>query len=273
MTTSDPFADYPLGNTDAEHERLIRQGALVAPTTERFFREADIGPGQRVLDIGSGVGDVAMLVARLVGSSGEVVGIERDPKSISKARARVTEAGLHNVTFKELDVSNIRDEKPFDAAVGRFILMYLPDPVAALRSISRLVRPGGVLVFHEPSWVPALAHLERLPLWFATVSLIDTTMRAFANQEMGMELYRTFVDAGLPAPSMRMELSLGKEPELAQWYYDLLCTLRPRIEQLHLSTKSLGPLDTLVERLQAEVAESNTVACWFGSVGAWCRKV
>ncbi len=133
MTTIRPSTDYPLGNTDAEHERLIRQAARVAPTTERFFREAGIGPGQRVLDIGSGVGDVAMLVARLVGPSGEVVAIERDPKSIAKARARVTEAGFHNVSFNESDVGEIPDGKPFDAAVGRFILMYLPDPVAALR--------------------------------------------------------------------------------------------------------------------------------------------
>ena len=149
MTTIRPSTDYPLGNTDAEHERLIRQAARVAPTTERFFREAGIGPGQRVLDIGSGVGDVAMLVARLVGPSGEVVAIERDPKSIAKARARVTEAGLHNVRFNESDVGEIPDGKPFDAAVGRFILMYLPDPVAALRSISGLVRPEECLLFRS----------------------------------------------------------------------------------------------------------------------------
>ena len=140
MTTIRPSTDYPLGNTDAEHERLIRQAARVAPTTERFFREAGIGPGQRVLDIGSGVGDVAILVARLVGPSGEVVAIERDQKSIAKARARVSDAGLHNVSFNESDVGEIPDGKPFDAAVGRFILMYLPDPVAVLRAISRLVR-------------------------------------------------------------------------------------------------------------------------------------
>ena len=99
MTTKHRLANYPLGHTDAEHERLIRQALRVGPTTERFFREAGIEPGQRVLDIGSGVGDVAMLVARLVGPSGEVVAIERDLKSISKARARVAEAGLHNVSF------------------------------------------------------------------------------------------------------------------------------------------------------------------------------
>src|SRR6266487_6199798 len=137
MATIRPSTDYPLGNTDAEHERLIRQAARVAPITERFFREAGIGPGQRVLDIGSGVGDVAMLAARLVGPSGEVVGIERDPKSIAKARARVTEAGLHNVSFTQSDVSETPDGEPFDAVVGRFILMFLPNAVAALRALSQ----------------------------------------------------------------------------------------------------------------------------------------
>src|ERR1700741_5026046 len=178
MTTSHHSADYPLGNTDAEHERLIRQAGHIGPITERFFREAGIGPGQRVLDVGSGVGDVAMLVARLVGPSGEVVAIERDPKSIAKARARVTEAGFHNVSFSESEGGKIPHGKPFDGAVGRFILMYLPNPVAALRSISQLVRPGGVLAFQEPYWLPVLAHLAQLPLWSATASLIDEAMRA-----------------------------------------------------------------------------------------------
>jgi ubiquinone/menaquinone biosynthesis C-methylase UbiE len=272
MTKSHRSADYPLGHTDAEHERLIRQAARVAPITERFFREAGIGLGQRVLDLGSGVGDVAMLVARLVGPSGEVVAIERDPKSIAKARARVTDAGFHNVSFNESGVDEILDERPFDAAVGRFILMYLPDPVATLRSISQVVRPGGMLVFQEPDWVPVLAHLAKLPLWFATASLIDRTMRVSANHDMGTELYHTFVEAGLPEPTVRMELPMGKESYLAQWYYDTLYSLLPQAEQLNMPIESLGSLDTLVQRLQDEVAESKTVACWFASVGAWCRK-
>src|SRR5882757_4383074 len=176
MTADSPTSDYALGYTNAEHERLIRQAARIAPVTERLFREAGIGPGQRVLDIGSGVGDVAILAARLVGPSGEVVGIERDPKSIARARARVTEARLHNVSFNQSDAGEIPDGKPFDAVVGRFILMFLPDPVAALRSISRSIRPGGVFAFQEPSWVPVLAHLAPLPLWSATASLIRDTM-------------------------------------------------------------------------------------------------
>jgi SAM-dependent methyltransferase len=184
----------------------------------------------------------------------------------------VTEAGFYNVSFSESDVGEIRDEKPFDAAVGRFILMYLPDPVAALRSISQLVRPGGVFVFQEPCWVPVLAHLASLPLWFATASLIDKTMRGSASHDMGTDLYHTFIEAGLPAPTMRMELPMGREPYLAQWYYDTLRSLLPQVEQLQMPIELLGSLDTLVQRLQDEVAESKTVACWFASVGAWCRK-
>jgi hypothetical protein len=129
-----------------------------------------------------------------------------------------------------------------------------------------------MLVFQEPDWVPVLAHLAKLPLWFATASLIDKAMRASANHDMGTELYHTFVEAGLPPPTVRMELPMGKEPYLAQWYYDTLCSLRPQVEQLQMPIESLGSLDTLVQRLQDEVANSKTVACWFASVGAWCRK-
>src|SRR5262249_1212528 len=133
MTASS--SSYPLGSTDAEQDRLIRQAARLAPLTERFFFQAGIGPGQRVLDLGSGVGDVAMLAARLVGPSGEVVGVERDSRSIIRATARVAAAGLHNVNFIQCDVHQVVSNKPFDATVGRFILMFLSDPVAALRSV------------------------------------------------------------------------------------------------------------------------------------------
>src|SRR5882672_3664508 len=173
--TSTLSCDYALGYTNAEHDRLIRQATRIAPITERLFREAGIGLGQRVLDLGSGMGDVAMLAARLVGPSGEVVGIERDAGSIARAKERVAEAGLRNVSFIQNDVSQISSDQPFDAAVGRFILMFLPDPVSVLRCLSKLVRPGGVLAFQEPSWIPFLAFNARLPLWSKLLSAIHET--------------------------------------------------------------------------------------------------
>ena len=270
MTASGPTSDYSLGSTDAEHERLIWQASRLAPLTERLFREAGIGPCQRVLDLGSGVGDVAMLVARLVGPSGEVVGVERDMHSIARARARVAEAGLRNVSFTESDVNQIANDKPFDAAVGRFILEFLPDPLAVLRSVSRLVRPGGVLAFHEPCYAPFLLLSAHLPLWSASVSLIhETLLRSGANTEIGLDLHRIFLEVGLPGPAVRMEILLGSDPDFTRWTHDLLWSLRPQIQQQNLSLEPLGDFATLPERIQAEVAAAKTVVPFVALVGAW----
>jgi tRNA A58 N-methylase Trm61 len=105
MASTSGNAGYVLGNSDAEHERLIRQAKRLAPVTERFLCEAGIGPGQRVLDVGAGDGDVTILLSHLVGPAGEVVSVERDARSIDRARARVIEAGLQNVTFAHTDVA------------------------------------------------------------------------------------------------------------------------------------------------------------------------
>jgi 2-polyprenyl-3-methyl-5-hydroxy-6-metoxy-1,4-benzoquinol methylase len=203
MTASGSTSQYVLGSTDAEQERLIRQAARLDPYTERLFRDAGMGPSQRILDIGSGVGDVAMLAARLVGSSGAVVGVERDMRSIARARARVAEAGLHNVTFMQSDVTEVTSSEPFDGVVGRCILQFLPDAAAVLRSLSRLVRPGGVLAFHEPTWSPLLLLTAQLPLWSACAALIRKTFQCSgANPDMELVLFRAFEKAGLPAPHM-----------------------------------------------------------------------
>src|SRR6516162_5480737 len=101
MAASSSNSPYLLGSTEAEHERLIRQSAIFEPFTERLFRDAGLGPDQRVLDIGSGLGDVSILVARLVGPTGVVVGVDHDASIITKAKARVMEARLKNVSFVE----------------------------------------------------------------------------------------------------------------------------------------------------------------------------
>ncbi len=272
-STSGPGSNYALGSTDAEHERLTRQAALLAPCTERLFREAGIGFGQRVLDIGSGVGDVAMVAARLVGQSGEVVGIERDPRSVARARARVADARLSHVTFIECDASQVQCAEPFDAVVGRFILQFIPDPVSVLRRLRELVRPGGVIVFQEVSYVPFLALSARLPLWSAAAALAhETIRRCGANSEIGLALHQAFQEAGFAQPTMRMEILLGSDPEFTRWIYDLLSSLRPKIPEHHPGLELLGDLKTLAQRLQAEVAAAHTVVPFVGLVGAWSRR-
>jgi SAM-dependent methyltransferase len=271
--TSSPSASYALGYTDAEHERLIRQAGLIAPITERLFREAGISAGQRVLDLGSGLGDVSMLVARLVGPSGEVVGIERDAMSIERAQSRIAAAGFRNVRFLNTDVNHIVTDQRFDAAVGRFILMFLPDPISVLRSVSRLVRPGGVLAFQEPSWIPMLALGDRLPLWSSVLrSIHETLLRSGANPEMGLALYPIFQEIGLPAPNMHLEIPLGSDTGFIGVISDLVCSLQPLAKRHGVPLEELGDLNTLRDRICTEVAAANTAVNVVPLLGVWSRK-
>jgi ubiquinone/menaquinone biosynthesis C-methylase UbiE len=181
---------YPLGATSAEHARLIRQAVIWDPFTERLFRDAGIGTGQRVLDIGSGVGDVAMLAARLVGPSGAVIGVERDPATIAMARSRVAKAALSNVSFIESDIRGVPSTELFDAVVGRAVMQYLPEAGGALRSLAALVRPGGVVALQDV-WPASLFHLTaHLPLRSKCASLIYWTLER-SGVHMDMEWFST----------------------------------------------------------------------------------
>jgi ubiquinone/menaquinone biosynthesis C-methylase UbiE len=266
--------EYVMGNSDAEYARLERQAMRYRPMTERLFHDAGIGPGQRVMDLGAGIGDVSLLLSRLVGPTGEVVGLERDPRTIAYARARAAAAGLTNLRFIECAVENIPEAGPFDAVVGRFILHHLPDPLAVIRSVAGLVRPGGVVAFQEPWPSPVQALLEPLPLWSAAASVLKQTVTGGGvNPEGSLALLDMFQDAGLPDPKMWQEITMGRTSEDASWYVDTLRSLLPLATALNLPVDDLGELATLAERLEAEAKQARRVtAIMVDPVSIWARK-
>lgn len=83
-------SQYAWGNTEDERQRLASQGDALRPATERLFQAAGIGPGMRVLDCGSGGGDVSIIAAELVTPSGQVLGIDRDAGYVEAAKRRVS---------------------------------------------------------------------------------------------------------------------------------------------------------------------------------------
>jgi SAM-dependent methyltransferase len=264
-------AGYALGYSDLEHDRLTRQAERFRDLTEGLFRTAGLREGWRVLDLGSGVGDVAMLTASIVGSSGSVVGVERDARSVRRARDRAAEAGLANLTFLEGDVAAIPDAEPFDAVVGRFILQFVPDPVATLRSVARVLRPHGIVAIQEVAWTPARAANSHLPLWSACASVVhEAIRRAGARTDPGLTLHRVFQEATLPPPTMTFDMKIGASRELILWVYDLLCSVRPGLEPDH-SIDELGDLDTLADRLVAEVAAAKSAVTSVAVIGAWSQ--
>jgi SAM-dependent methyltransferase len=263
---------YVLGHSSAEQDRLIAQAMLLAPITERCFRDAGIGAGQRVLDVGCGAGDVSMIAARLVGDEGAVVGIERDASTVAIARARAAACGLRNVRFVEGDVNRIATEGSFDAAVGRLVLNHVRDPVGVLRAIAGVVRPGGAIVFQEGCWGPTIAVATRLPLWSRLLAVIrETFVRSGLNPDLGLDLPRVFEDAGLRRPVAHVDMPLAGDATIADLEIDLFRSLRPAAEQSGVPLLDLGDLDTLAERIHAERAAAHAVVGFLAMVSVWCR--
>ena len=120
---------------------------------------------------------------------------------------------------------------------------------------------------------PHVPKIAVLPLWSKVLSSIhETFLRSGVNPEMGPALYRIFQEVGLPAPSMHMEMALGCDADFAGLICGLLDSVRPLAQQHNISLKAHGDFDTLPERVQAEIAASNTVVSFVPMVGAWSRK-
>src|SRR5579859_7526762 len=129
-------ADYAFGRGRAEYDRLIEQAEIFRPLTERMLRNAGIGAGMHVLDIGCGAGDVSFLVSALVGPEGSVCGVDLDGDALAIAEQRRAARGIANVSFRQGDARSAGSGQLFDAAVGRFVLMFINDPTEALRLLA-----------------------------------------------------------------------------------------------------------------------------------------
>ena len=150
-------SQYAFADRAHEQQRLASQAELFDPLTERVFRTAGIGNGMRVLDLGSGAGDVAMLAARLVGREGEVVGVERDPQAVASATARVSQAGLSNVPFAWAWANVMRGVLPLMERFGVATAAELEPDTLAERLQDELRATNGIVI--SPPMIGAWARL------------------------------------------------------------------------------------------------------------------
>jgi SAM-dependent methyltransferase len=118
-----------------------------ASVVENVIRRGDLKPGQRVLDLGTGTGSIAVAAAGLVAPGGEVTAVDISPDMLSLARRRLVESGRANVDLREGRAEQLPvDDDAFDALLASLSLMYAIDRAAAAREIRRVLRPGGRFV-------------------------------------------------------------------------------------------------------------------------------
>jgi ubiquinone/menaquinone biosynthesis C-methylase UbiE len=267
--------DYLFGQSAEEAERLRLQAEMFAPYTVRFLEDAGISGGMKVLDVGTGAGDVALLAADLVGPEGTVVGVDLNPELIQTARARAAAAGHGNVSFVVGDAASVELDHELDAVVGRCVLFFAPDPAALVRRLTGQVRDGGIVAFQEPAnatlapmSLPPSQLLEQLWAW-----ILETYRRAGMDLYMGLRLRSIFAEAGLPAPAMHLDAAAGGGPDWPGYEYmaRLIRTILPLITKLGVATEDDVEIDTLADRLQAEIGDNGAAVTW-GFITAWAHQ-
>jgi SAM-dependent methyltransferase len=270
---------YPFTSSEEERQRLIVQGKQVAPLTERLFVSAGITSGMRVLDIGSGSGDVAFAATRLVGPSGSVIGVDRDSGQVAFAEQRAKNDGLTNVHFMLGDYREIELSPAADAIVGRLVLMYALDPLDALRRVLRNLRVGGVIALQEsvidydgPVLIEPLNCLAAKAAEWFRAGFKHTGVHA----RMGLRLFGLMRAAGLD-PSMEIDMLVpiqqGPEGALFSNLTSVVRSQLPAILASGVATEAEIDIETLEKRLIADAPAGGVVGYFnMGHVGVWAKK-
>ena len=265
---------YVLGNDEQELGRLDRQSAFIEPATRLLLQAAGVGPGLRVLDLGTGLGHVARLAGQLVGAKGAVVGLDCAIEALAVARERVAAAGEAHVSFVEGDVARWRADEPFDVIVGRLILFHLPDPVKAVRHHLQNLRAGGVFVAVDFD----LGGARTEPPVDLASELLDWVVRAFraagASPMIGARLGPMLEQAGLEHVT-----TLGVQgyippgdPRGPALLASVTRSLADAITKHGIATAEHMDLPTLERRLDDELRRAQSVLLPPTVVGAWGRR-
>jgi len=268
-------ADYAFGRGRAEYERLIEQAEIFGPLTERMLRNAGIGAGMHVLDIGCGAGDVSFLVSALVGAEGSVTGVDLDGDAIGVAEQRGAAQQITNVSFRQADARSLDPGRLFDAAVGRFVLMFLPNPTEALRLFAARVRPGGILAFCEQAASVTATPAGQQPALAALLALFTSAFeRSGARPDIGAELYPRMRDAGLqpdPRPLAEFVLCPARDTVAYRRWALFARSMLPKIVEYGLGTEDEIRHSVEHELRQELLAATGLVPLSWLMIGQWAR--
>ncbi len=205
---------YVLKGGREGYDRLLLLARDRWPDTKALFEQAGLAAGMHCADIGCGGGAVSLEIARIVGPTGSVVGIDMDKVKLELARREASAQNLQNVHFREGDAADWSEPSSFDVVYSRFLLQHLRDPRASLKRMWDAVRPSGLLIIEDidaDGWFcePANEGFE----YFRRI--YPQTLRSHGGDPIiGRKMYALFLGLGIPAPTLRLVQSIHSGGDL-----------------------------------------------------------
>jgi SAM-dependent methyltransferase len=187
---------YVHGYHARENERLQDQAGTLVDLLHADTRYPE---RSTVLEAGCGVGaQTVTLASRSPGTRFTAIDVSAD--SLGEARARVEQAGLANVEFRQADIFALPfDAESFDHVFVCFVLEHLAQPAEALALLHRLLRPGGTLTLIEGDHGSTYFHPDSEAARDAIQCQIDLQRTAGGNALIGRQVYPLLVEAGFDA--------------------------------------------------------------------------
>ncbi|HXH07103.1 MAG TPA: methyltransferase domain-containing protein [Vicinamibacterales bacterium] len=262
---------YSLGHEPDELARLDRQAAAIEHPTRLLLEAAGLARGMRVLDLGTGLGHVALLAGECVAPGGRVLGIDQAADIIAAARRRAEDAGAMHVTFEEGDVGTWRAVEPFDAIVARLLLFHVPDPVAVVRHQVQNLQPGGTFLVIDYDMGSARAE-PAVPIVTEAIRWIHEAFQAAgASPRIGARLARIVEEAGLRGvTTFGVQTYLdARAPAGPALIAGIVRSLAPVIVRHGIAAPAQLDLATLERRIAEQVREADAVILPPTVVGAW----
>jgi SAM-dependent methyltransferase len=196
---------------------LGRIAPLWQPVRDRTYTLLEPRPGQRLLDVGCGTGETAQELARRVGGSGRVVGVDRSETMIAEAGRRARDSGLP-VEFGLGDACHLPfADGAYDGCRAERVLMHLADPERALAEMCRVARPGGRVVVAE---VDSDTRVLDAPDRALTRRILNCWCDQYPNGWMGRQLPRLMREVGLIDLAVSAHTAITTDPRWGLWGLD-----------------------------------------------------
>jgi SAM-dependent methyltransferase len=209
---TEPSAAYPLGGTTTELERLLAQAQGYEFQANRLLDQIEVKPGWKVLDIGCGPIGILNLLSDRVGPSGHVVGLEREGRFVSMARAEIARRGLDNVEIVQADaLTSCLERASFDAVHARLVMVNVTAREQLLSEMIALARPGAMVALEDIDNVSWLCHPPHAS-WTIFIDAFHSMFHANGGngyigraipgmmQASGLQNVQTRIDVDTPLP-------------------------------------------------------------------------
>lgn len=265
-------APYLLGTSDAELEHLTRQAEELTHEAAWLLDTVGVEPGWRVIDVACGVLGILHLLPERVGTTGQVVGLDREARMIDTARSMMSQRRLPVRLIRADATATGLPREWFDLVHARALLLHVTSPEAVIREMTAICRPGGAVALQEAdttAWVCDPPH----PAWDRLLNAFQEVYRAHGQDtSVGRRLPTLLGEAGLTGVEGRIHARLTRAGD---YYHTFLLTLMTltRDTIVTYGCMSAGELDELTTSLRAHLEHSTVVTSgvpiW--QVWAWKR--